>query len=361
MGVMSSLWKRNRQPLLGVDISASAIKVVELSGSVDSPDVVAFAVEPLTEGAVVDRQVADVEAVSAALRRAVARAGTKTRRVALAVSGAAVISKVIPMPASLSESDMEAQIGVEADQYIPYPIAEVSLDFEVIGPSGSDPDTVDVLLAACRREQVENLTRVIELAGLEAAVIDAEPFALENACAFLRHQMPDNGAGRTIAVADIGNNMMHVNVLHDGESVFSREHTIGGRQLSEEIARHYEMAFTDAVQAKKRGDLPEDYREQILLPFLDELAQQIDRALQMFFSAARVTQQVDQLLVAGGTAYLDGICEHFANRLQIPVERVRPLSVLGSTNRSRAANLEREEAALLLALGLASRTFDQAR
>ena len=325
MGVMPRLFGRKSQPLVGVDISASAIKLVELSGSEDDPQVVAFAVEPLPEGAIVDRQVNDADALANALKRTLSRAGTKTRRVALAVPGASVISKVITMPASLSENDMEEQIAVEADQYIPYPVAEVSLDFEVIGPSESDPDAVDVLLAACRREHVEALTQVLELAELEPAVIDAEPFVLENACDYLRHQMPEEGSGHTVAVIDIGNSATHVNVLHDGDSVFSREQSVGGRNLTEEIMRAYGMDLVEAARAKKENTLPEDYREAILTPFFDEIAQLVDRSFQMFFASGRVSQQIDQLLIAGGSAYLDGIVEHLGQRLQIRAERARPV------------------------------------
>ena len=361
MGVMPRLFGRRSQPLVGVDISASAIKLVELSGDEDDPQVVAFAVEPLPEGAIIDRQISDPDALASALKRTLSRAGTKTRRVALAVPGASVISKVITMPASLSENDMEEQIAVEADQYIPYPVAEVSLDFEVIGPSENDPDAVDVLLAACRREHVEALTQVLELAELEPAVVDAEPFVLENACDYLRRQMPAEGSGHTVAVIDIGNSATHVNVLHDGDSVFSREHSVGGRNLTEEIMRAYGMDLAEAAQAKKENSLPEDYRESILNPFFDEVAQLVDRSFQMFFASGRVSQHIDQLLIAGGSAYLEGIVEHFGQRLQIPAERARPLSGMKVALRSRSANLERNESALLLALGLASRTFDPVR
>lgn len=361
MGVFSRLLGRQSQPLVGADISASAIKLVELAGSEDDPQVVAFAVEPLPEGAVVDRQISDPDAVASALKRGLSKAGTKTQRIALAVPGASVISKVITMSASLSESDLEEQIAVEADQYIPYPIAEVSLDFEVIGPSLDDPETVDVLLAACRREHVDALTQMLEQAGLVPAVIDAEPFALENACEYLQPQMPDGGRDHTVAVIDIGNSATHVNILHNGDSVFSREHSVGGRNLTEEIMRAYGMDLAEAAQAKKEGKLPEDYREAILLPFFDEIAQMIDRSFQMFFASGRVSQQVEQLLVAGGSAYLEGLVEHLGQRLQIPAERAQPLTGMRVALRSRSANLERNECALLLALGLASRTFDPVR
>lgn len=361
MGLLSSLKRRKNQSLVGVDVSASAIKLVELSGSEKDPEVTAFAVAPLPEGAVVDRQIVDQAALAEALRVTVRRAGCSTRRAAMAMPGASIISKIIPMPASMNEDDLEEQIQVEADQYIPYQIDDVRLDFEVIGPTAGDDSSVDVLVAACRRDHVDRVVETLEMAEMEPAVIDAEPFAMENGCIYLRHQMPDQGVGRTVAVVDIGNLHTHVNVLHDLESIFSREITVGGRQLTEEIARHYDLDLPAAAVAKKENSLADDYHDMVLAPFFDEVAQHIDRSLQVYFSSARAGDQIDQLIVAGGTAYLPGIEEHLSRRLELPVERARPLSALASSRRARRGHLEREEAALLIALGLASRTFDKPR
>lgn len=333
MGLMPALTRPGTRPLVGVDIGASAIKLVELAGAEQQPELAAFAVAPLPEGAVADRRIVDAAALAEALRETMQRAGCSTRRVALAMPGAQVISRIVQLPASMTEEDMEQRIHARAEQYIPYPVNDVRLDFEVIGPSASHSHCVDVLLAACRREPVERAVEMLDRAGAKPAVIDAEPFALQNACRFLRHQMPDGGRGRTVAVADIGTLDARIHILHDQESVFSQAHVIGGS--------------------------PRDSRDALLRPFLDELAQQIDRAFQVFFSSARAGGRVDRLLIAGGSAYLPGVEQHLSQWLEIPVQCARPLSPLAG-QRERA-QLESREAALLIALGLATRSFDRRR
>src|SRR5690606_36452817 len=143
--------------------------------------------------AINEKAIVDAEAVGEAVRRAVKRSGTKTREAAIAISGDAAITKSIQMPKNLSEADLEGQVELQADQYIPFPMEEVSFDFEIVGESERDPDMMDVLLVATRTENVEQRQAAVEAAGLEPRVVDVEAFAVENACLLLTHQMPDGG------------------------------------------------------------------------------------------------------------------------------------------------------------------------
>ncbi|HEY9148576.1 MAG TPA: type IV pilus assembly protein PilM, partial [Gammaproteobacteria bacterium] len=174
-----------KQAILGLDISTTAVKLLELSKNGDRYRVESYAVEPLPPNSVIEKNISDVEGVGEAIKRAVKRSGSKVRFAAAAVAGSAVITKVISMPGSLSDDEMESQIQLEADQYIPYPLEEVNLDFEVIGPTEDDPDRVDVLLAASRSENVDVRVAAIEHAGLDAKIIDVEAYAMENAFALL--------------------------------------------------------------------------------------------------------------------------------------------------------------------------------
>jgi type IV pilus assembly protein PilM len=361
MGIMQSLLKGREKPLIGLDISSSAVKLLELSRRGGRYVVEAYATESLPPGAVNDRQIADVNAVGEVIARVVGRSGTKTRRVAAAVSGASVISKIIPMSASMTEADLEEQVKVEADQYIPYPVDEVSMDFEVIGPTAGTDESVDVLLVACRRQQVETLAAALEIGGLEPGVIDIEAYALENACQFLRHQMPELGTGKTIAVVDLGDTTTTMNVLHDMDTVFTREQAFGGRQLTEEIARTYAMGFEEAGKAKRFGGLPDSYQDEVLRPFLEDLAQQIDRSLQFYFANSNQTQEIHQLILAGGCAHIAGIAEHLSEKLRLQTVVASPFSNMTVTASAKPALLAREEAAMLVALGLAWRSFDGVR
>ena len=361
MGIMQSLFGGGSKALLGLDISSSSVKLLELSLRGERYHVEAYATEPLPDNAVADKQVADIEAVGETIAKAHARAGTRTDHVAAAVSASSAITKLIQMPADLSDADMEEQIKVEADQYIPYAIDEVNLDFEVVGPSPTDDGMVEVLLAACRRDQIENLAAAIEVAGLKPAVIDIETHAMENACALLAHQMPDNGRDKTIAVVDMGDNMTSVMVLHDLQAVYTRDQAFGGRQLTEEVMRNYGMSFDEATKAKRFGNLPETYETEILPGFIDDMAQQIDRSLQFFFSASSRYASIDQVLLAGGCAHIPNVATILQEKLQIPTDVAHPFAQMSVATRAKPKQLMQEEASLLVACGLAMRAFDPER
>ena len=239
---IGQLFKRTTPPILGLDISSTAVKLLELSRSGSRYRVESYAVEPLPPNAVVEKNITDVDAVGEAVSRAVKRSGTRAKHVAVAIAGSSVITKVIPMPAGLNDDEMESQIEVEADQYVPYPLEEVNLDFEVLGPSESNPDTVDVMLAACRSENVDLRSAAVETGGLGTLVMDVESFASENAFALLKDQLPDQGEDKTIAVIDIGATMTTLNVLHNMKSIYTRDTVFGGKQLTEEIMRRYGLS-----------------------------------------------------------------------------------------------------------------------
>jgi type IV pilus assembly protein PilM len=253
--------------MVGLDISSTAIKLLELSRSGGRYRVESYTVEPLPANSVVEKSIADVEAVGEAIRRAVKRSGTKSKHAAVAVAGSAVITKVISMPSSVGDDEMETQISLEADQYIPYPLDEVNLDFEVLGPSAKNPERVDVLLAASRSENVESRTAAAELGGLTARIVDVEAFAMENAFTLIAEMMEDGGAGRTIAVVDIGATMTTLNVMHDRKSIYTREQVFGGKQLTEEIQRRYGLSYEEAGLSKKQGGLPDNYIPEVLEAF----------------------------------------------------------------------------------------------
>jgi type IV pilus assembly protein PilM len=346
--------------LVGLDISSSAVKLLELARRGDRFVVEAYAVEPLPVDAVTDKQINQPELVAEAIKKAIQRAGTSTKNVAVAVAGSSVITKIIQMSASLSEADMEEQIKAEADQYIPYPIEEVNMDFQVLGVSDKDAGAVDVLLAACRREQVDQRVAAAELAGLKPVVVDIEAYALESACQFLSHQMPSEGAGKTVAIVDMGASTTSVLVLHDNKTVYTREQAFGGKQLTEDIMRHYGMSYEDAGKAKRNGDLPEGYETEVLAHFLSDMAQQIDRSFQFFFAASATHSAIDQIILAGGCAHIPGVDQAIQDRLQIPTVLARPFARMSVSSRARPALLAKDEAALLIACGLAWRAFDEA-
>jgi type IV pilus assembly protein PilM len=344
---------------IGLDISSSAVKLIELGRRGDRYSVESYAIEPLPLNVVTDKQLTDPKLVGEAIKRAVARAGTRTKEAVVAVAGSSVITKLITMSANLSENDMEEQIRAEADQYIPYPIDEVNLDFQVLGPSTKDRTVVDVLLAACRKEQVEQRIAALEIAGLSAAVVDIEAYALENACQFTTHQMPDGGREKTVAVVDMGASMTSLLVLHDLRTVYTRDQAFGGKQLTEDIMRFYGMSFEEANKAKRDGTLADTYHQDVLSHFLADMAQQVDRSLQFFFSASSQHGSIDQMILAGGCANIPGVDTYIQDRLQIPTVLAHPFAQMAVASRAKPQQLAQDEATLMIAAGLAFRAFDE--
>ena len=353
----SDLFKSKTPQVIGLDISSTAVKLLELGKSGDRLRVESYAVEPLPPNSVNEKNIADVEAVGEAIKRAVKRSGTRSKMAAAAVAGSAVITKTISMPSNLSEDEMEQQIQMEADQYIPYPLEEVNLDFEILGPAENDPDRVDVLLAASRSENVNDRIDAIELAGLKARVIDVESYAIENAYSLLAPQLPEQGIDQTVAVLDVGATMTTLNVMHDLKTIYTREQVFGGKQLTEEIQRRYGLSYEEAGMAKRQGGLPDNYVPEVLEPFKEAMAQQVSRSLQFFFSSSHYNA-VDHIVLAGGSAMINGIDEMIANKLGVNTTIANPFTHMTLASRVKAQSLSNDAPALMIACGLAMRSFD---
>ncbi len=347
-------FKKKSTPLVGIDISATAIKLLELSKSGGRYRVESYAVEPVPANSVVDKNITDMDAVGEAVGRAVKRSGTKLKTAAAAVSGASVITKVITMPADLSEQDLESQIELEADQYIPFPLEEVAMDFEVIGPNADNPDRVDVLLAASRSENVELRQATLEVGGLEAKVIDVEAFALENTVAMLAADQLGGAEEQIIAVADIGSSVTTFSVLENLKIIYSREQQFGGAQLTEEIQRRYGLSYEEAGLAKKQGGLPDNYGPEVLEPFKESIAQQISRAQQFFYSSSSITN-IDHLILAGGCSSTEGIADLVESKIGIPTIVANPFANMSLGSKVPAQTLANDAPALMISCGLALR------
>lgn len=354
------LFSKKKLPLLGLDISSSAVKLLELSDSGKEGAgyrVESYAVESLPDNAIVDNNIVEVEEVGNAIRNAVKKSGSKTKRAAVAVSGSAVITKTIAMDASLSDSEMETQIQLEADQYIPYPLEEVHLDFEVQGVSEKNPEQVDVLLAASRSENIDDRIAALEIAGLSCEIIDVEAYAMESACGQLSLQLGDADEDQIIAIADIGAVTTTLSVLHNNRIVYTREQAFGGKQLTEEIQRRYGLSMEEAGMSKRQGGLPDAYGPEVLDPFKDALAQQVNRSIQFFFSGTNFNQ-VDAVVLAGGCASIAGIDDLLSERLSVDTIIANPFANMSVSDRIKPQLLSNDAPALMIAVGLALRGFD---
>ena len=320
---MFGLFKNSSNMLLGLDISSTSVKLLEISRSGSGYRVEAYGVEPLPPNAVVEKNISDVEGVGEAVKRLVGRSKANSRVCAVAVAGSAVITKTIEMDASLSDDEMENQITVEADQYIPYPLDEVAIDFEVQGLAERAPDQVEVLLAACRRENVELREASLEIGGVKARVVDIEAHAMKRAFELVQPQLGANPEDLVVAIIDIGATMTTLSVLADDKSIYTREQLFGGKQLTEEIQRRYGLSFEEAGLDKKRGGLPDDYEQEVLQPFKEAVLQQVTRSLQFFFSSSQY-DDVDYIVLAGGTSSIEGLGEMIENKLGTPTLIANP-------------------------------------
>jgi type IV pilus assembly protein PilM len=352
------LFNPKAHPLLGLDISSSAVKLVELTANgKEGYRVERYTVEVLPKDAVSDGNIANMDGVVDAVKRAWKRLGTSTRHVAMALPGSAVITKKILVPAGLRDDQLEIQVESEANQYIPFAIDEVNLDFQVLGPAPSAPDELEVLIAASKKERVEDRVAVADAAGLKAVVIDVEPFAALAAFGLIERQLPDGGRNQTVALVDAGSNVMGLTVLRNGQQVYAREQAFGGGQLTQDIARHYGMTYEEAEAAKRAGNLPEGYDNELLAPFMESLALEVSRALQFFFTSTQYNS-VDHIVLAGGCAVIPGIDEVVATRTQVSTLVANPFASMVLSDRVRAKSLLADASALMVACGLALRRFD---
>ncbi|MBF0218126.1 MAG: pilus assembly protein PilM [Gammaproteobacteria bacterium] len=343
--------------IVGLDISTTAVKLLELGREGNRYRVESYSVEPLPPNSIIEKQIADTSLVGDAIKRAVKRSGTKATHAAAALAGSDVITKIIAMPKNLSDEEMQAQIELEADQYIPYPIEEVSLDFEVVGETENSPGQVDVLLVASRRDHVDLRSEAIELGGLIPRVIDVETYAMENAFTLIREQLPDHGLDKTVAIVDVGATMTTLSVIHDLKTIYTREQVFGGKQLTEEIQRRYGLSYEEAGMAKRQGGLPDDYGSEVLEPFKQALVQQVGRSLQYFFASSNYNE-VDFIMLAGGCATIAGLEEYIHKQEGITTMVANPFSKMVISPKIKAQILGNDAPALMIACGLALRSFD---
>lgn len=353
-----SILNPKARSLVGLNISSSAVKMVELSaGQGDGYQLESYAIEPLTEGAVVDGNIAGHEAVAEAISRCWKRMDTSTRYVAMALPSAAVITKKIILPAGLREAAMEVQVESEANQYIPFSLDEVNLDFQVIGPTPTDPDEVEVLIAASRKEGVEDRVACAEAAHLKPVVMDVESYATLAAFELVRAQFEGDTSQRIFALVDLGAHAMKVTVMRGAQQVYNREQAFGGNQLTQDIVRAYGMSHDEAETLKRSGPLPDNYEAEILRPYLEALAQEIARAMQFFFTSTQYSE-IDHIVLMGGGALLPGVAQVVAERTQIDAVLANPFAHMGGSSRVRPKQLLVDAPSLMVACGLALRRFD---
>ncbi len=354
------IFKPKALPLFGLDISSSSVKMLELvDGGKGLHRVERYAIEPLPREAVVDGNMNSLEAVVETVKRCYKRLGTREKNVAMSVPTGAVITKKIVVSANLREEDLEVQVAAEANQYIPFALDEVNLDFQVIGPSASSPEEQEVLIAATRKEKVEDRVAVAESAGLKPIVMDIESFAQQSALELVWKSLPGGGKDQNIAIVDVGATVMNVSVLRNENAVYTREQAFGGNQLTQDIITRYGMSAEEAENAKRSGGLPDDFDAEVLRPYMENLSLEVQRALQFFFTSTQY-HSVDHILLAGGSAVITGLDEVVHTRTQVNTVVANPFATMHTSPRIQLKKLIADAPSLIVACGLALRRFDPA-
>lgn len=356
---IGSFLNRGPAPLLGLDVSSSSVKLVELSQNKGRQLVLErCAIEPLEAGWITDGNVEKFDEVADAVRRLVKKSGTKTKNVAMALPASAVITKKIVLPGGLTDSELEIQVESEANQYIPFSLDEVSLDFCVVGPNASSPGDVDVLIAASRKEKVQDRQGLAEAAGLKPVVLDVESYASRLATERLIQNLPGKGLDTLVALFEVGAFTTSMQAIKNGEVLYDRDQAFGGAQLTQLIVRQYGFSHEEAETKKRTGELPEDYAANVLKPFVESLAQEIGRALQFFFTSTP-HNKVDYIMLAGGSSSLPGLSETVMQQTSFSCSLVNPFEGMEIGLAVRENKMRREAASYLTSCGLAMRRFVQ--
>ena len=356
---IASVTGKKNTPLIGIDISSTSVKLVELSeGANKELRLERYASEPLPRGAMSDGNIENMEQVAESIRRVLSKSGTKVKKVSLGMPPSAVITKKIVLSGGSTEESLELQVESEASQYIPFALDEVRLDFCVIGPAPNSPEDVEVMLAASRKEKIEDRIAVAELAGLKATVMDIESYAARAAISRIIEQSENGGKDKIIALFQIGAKMTHISVILNDQTVYEREQAFGGNQLTQEIVRSYGLSFEEAELKKKSDELPDGYEEDLLNPFLENAALEVTRAIQFFFTSTPYTR-IDQIYLAGGSSVLSGLLDVVANRTKISTALISPFKGMELSPNVREKQLRNEAPSYLVACGLAMRRFDQ--
>ncbi len=352
---MLRLYRKQNKGLVGVDISSTTVKILELSVKNGRYWVESYGLSPLIDGSVVEKNILNPEAVADALERAVNLANPQSQNVAVAVPTSMVIHKIIEMDADMSDEEREVQIRMDAEQYIPFPLDEVSLDFEVLNDKLANPNRVNVLLVATRAENIESRVEVLEIAGLSPKIADVESYAIERAFDVFSDTLPIGV--NLVGILDIGHTMTTLSVMQKGKIIYTREQVFGGKQLTQDVQNRYGLSYEEAGRAKKDRTLSDDFETEVLMPFLEAVVQQAARSLQFFFSSSQFNE-IDHILLAGGNANIPGLAKLLQQKLGYRVTVANPFLQMGFSPQIDLRKIENDAPSLMVACGLALRSFD---
>lgn len=354
--MLSRFFKKKTSLMVGIDIGSHTVKAVLLNQDEEGYTLEAAVTEIMPRGAIIDREIQDIDAVGKVVAKVRKKITSGVNQAATAVSGQTVITKIIYMDVNLSEHELASQIEIEADSLIPFPLDEVSLDFEKLDINESDPTKVNVLLSAARTESVEARVEALEIAGFQTKVVDIESYAVSRAYGLSLSQLPDDAKDKTVAIVDVGAVMTLFSVTDSGTHIYSRDQLFGGEQYTRSIVSYYNQTFEEAEQAKVTNDLPPNYTFEVLGPFHTIFVQQIRRAIQMFLTSSG-KDKIDYLIVSGGSAHVEGLAALLSEELGIHTIIANPFKSMSVAESIDQDELDKTASQYMVAAGLAMRSF----
>ncbi|MCD9185461.1 MAG: type IV pilus assembly protein PilM [Pyrinomonadaceae bacterium] len=343
-----------KKSVAGLDVGSSSIKMVELDGKVNSLNLVSLGYENLPDNTIVDGQIMELNVVSDVIQSVCSNHQINANQVVTGVSGHSVIIKNIVLP-PMSQEELEESIDWHAEEHIPYDLSDVNLDYQV---TAETPEATQVLIAACKRERIDNIKQAIQLAGKSPIVIDVDTFALQN-CYEINYQ-PD--ASQVVTLLNIGASTMNVNIVQGTRSLFTRDITVGGSQFTDVLQRSLGLSFQQA-EAVKRGvsEAVEGLEEKSIEPLMSNVTEIVAMEIQKTFDFYRATSEdnetvVQKILISGGGSKLAGLAEDLSARLELPVEVLDPFrNIKVDTRKFDPDYLSEIMPEMAVAVGLAAR------
>lgn len=345
---MLRLLKPKKKSTLGIDISSSSIKILQLSHHEFDYCVEQYASHPLFA---VGMGIKDIAAV---IKKLISSNAFTSQSIVVAVPNSSTISKVIQINQETTENELESLVLLEAEQSIPYPLDEINLDYAVLGPSSIKLGLRDLLIIASRAENVNIRVEAPKLAGLEVNVVDVESYAIERAAQLIKSQLPSDGENKLVAIIDFGSSHTRCFLLHNLKVISSLEEDYGENRLINDVMRHYGVSHQDARQAIEENSLFDDYQTHVLSPFIKNISLQVKRTLQFFYSSSEYSS-VDQLVIAGGVARYPGISQLLEDNLGLPTIIANPMETLRFHPSVDRELLLSESPNLMMVCGLALR------
>ena len=345
-----------KQPLVGIDISSSSVKIVSLSKKENEYILDGYSIKPIPTGSIVDGNITDIDSLGAVVLDALNESNSNIKNVACCIPNSKIITKNINLPTSIPETELEGQVQTEMTKHIPYALEEINLDFQFNKQINEDVNEFTVI--ATKSENIDSLIAVLELAELTPKIVDVEIYAVENALNFISKINKNFSINSALGIVDIGISATKLSVLDNGKLTYTREQTFGGKQLLNELQRSLGLSLKDSRELLRTTDNLESAHQSILDNFMTSATQEIERALQLFYSSENAIR-LDRIVLAGGFSSINGLSHKVTTGSGTQSFVISPFTEISISESIEKSKLANDQPALLTAMGLAIRGLNE--